>query len=110
SAKPHRCTLRERTVCTYMGVLFSKGQISDTTVLRSVSVEEFQHARSLFLWKTQILETLSPTVRATRNQLDVKFKYCCYTSCSTNSNFILEEGSVFLTYDGKFHSDLMSTV
>src|SRR3569832_1633435 len=101
-----KCSLRQRTVCTYESFVKGRGITADTTKFLAVSLNDCNNALAFRRYAGEIVFELKPKLFGTNVTLPVDFKYCCYEHCTTVLNLYIEQGEV-ATLDGKtFFSDL----
>lgn len=89
-----KCQIHIRTVCTHIGFFGSKGIVSDTKDIRTVQVNDCRAVAINKRWNNKELTQLSPRLWASKDDFEVKFKWCCRDNCFEHQTFILQYGEI----------------
>jgi len=97
-----KCILRERTVCTRVGMLGplgSRGIVLDDIKIIHVSFTECDNSVRTKVFNNTKLSRIHEGFWSSNVTLQPKFEYCCSDVCTTVTNFFIESGQV-ASYDG----------
>jgi hypothetical protein len=114
SITAYKCFRKRRQVCTYKNAIFSTSIYSDKTWDATVTLDECLTAHEeIMTWnQTDVDEKyqkLTGGVVSTREQLELKWKWCCAPECFETNNLFIIDGGI-ASYDGlKIFSDLGDT-
>ncbi len=89
-----KCQIHVRTVCTHTGFFGSKGIVSDSKDLRTVTTNNCREAANHKRWNNKELTQLSPRLWALKDDFDIAYKWCCRDYCFEHQTFILEIGEI----------------
>jgi len=87
----NKCTIRKRTVCSYMNIIGGKSILSDNTTIEHTDFLECNSVVNTKKYKSTKLEKNIHNIWSTNNKLNIEFNWC-KTTCTSVTNYYIENG------------------